>query len=66
MSHAEKKYLFEQFGMEGQKARGIGFSFYFIKLLIEDFEGTIRVEDRVPGDYAQGSRYTVMFPKVEA
>lgn len=65
ISPEEKKYLFEQFGMEGVKAKGMGFSFYFIKLLIEDFEGTISVDDRVPGDYAKGSRFTVMFPKVE-
>jgi signal transduction histidine kinase len=66
MSHAEKKYLFEQYGMEGEKAKGMGFSFYFIKLLIEDFNGIVSVEDRVPGDYTKGSRFTVMFPKVVA
>lgn len=66
MSHEEKKYLFEQFGMEGEKAKGIGFSFYFIKLLIEDFEGMISLEDRVPGDSTKGTRFIVMLPRVEA
>ncbi|MGA9141475.1 MAG: PAS domain-containing sensor histidine kinase [Methanocella sp.] len=65
MSRAEMKYLFEQFGLEGEKAKGIGFSFYFIKLLIEDFEGMIIVEDRVSGDYTKGSRFIVMLPRVE-
>jgi signal transduction histidine kinase len=41
-------------------ARGLGL--YIVRTLVSDFGGTVRVEDRVPGDYSQGCRFVVELP----
>jgi signal transduction histidine kinase len=35
---------------------------YLVKTLVDDFRGRVWVEDRVPGDYKQGSRFVIMLP----
>jgi signal transduction histidine kinase len=50
---------------ENAKARGKGFGLYLIKQLVSDFNGRFWMEDRVPGDYTQGSRFIVDLPALE-
>lgn len=45
-----------------QKAVGKGLGLYLVKTLVEDFHGRILVEDRVPGDYTQGTRFVILLP----
>jgi signal transduction histidine kinase len=47
---------------DNSKAAGRGLGLYLVKVLVDQFHGKVRVEDRVPGDYTQGSRFVVMLP----
>ncbi len=38
---------------------------FLVKLIIDRMDGDIKVEDRVPGDYKQGSEFIVTLPAIE-
>ena len=59
---AVKARLFQRFSRGKTKAKGSGLGLYLVKTLVDSFHGTIRVEDRVPGDHAQGTRFVVTLP----
>ncbi len=44
------------------KGVGSGLGLYLVKRLVDGMGGEIRVEDRVPGDHAQGARFVVLLP----
>lgn len=43
--------------------RGIASSLSVIPLIAEQLGGKIRIEDRVPGDYSQGTKVTITLPR---
>lgn len=45
------------------QSRGIGL--YLVRTLIDDYHGSIRVEDRVKGDHTKGARFIITLPAVE-
>lgn len=45
---------------QGGRARGLGIC--LTKMLIREFQGQFRLEDRVPGDYSKGLRAVVILP----
>ncbi|WP_424356505.1 ATP-binding protein [Methanocella sp. MCL-LM] len=49
------------------KARvsGKGLGLYIVKTLVDDFEGQVWVENRVPGDYTKGSRFVILIPSAK-
>jgi PAS domain S-box-containing protein len=47
--------------MKGTKGMGIGLS--LVSKIINIFKGKIRVEDKVKGDYSQGSKFIVLLPE---
>ena len=47
--------------IKGTKGMGIGLS--LVSKIIEIFKGKIWVEDKVKGDYSQGSKFIVLLPK---
>ncbi len=57
-----KKTLFDRLNLASTRARGKGFGLCLIKMLVDDYNGTFSVEDRVAGDYAQGARFVVTLP----
>lgn len=57
-----KGKLFARLQRGKTKASGRGLGLYLVKTLVEDFKGNVRVEDRVKGDYKQGSRFIVQLP----
>jgi len=57
-----KPRLFGKFQRGTTKVSGKGLGLYIVKTLAERVGGSVRMEDRVPGDYAKGSRFTVMIP----
>jgi|AGTN01.2.fsa_nt_gi PAS domain S-box/PAS domain S-box len=59
---AFKNRLFMRFQRGQTKASGKGLGLYLVRTLISDFHGKIWVEDRVPGDYTQGTKFVVMLP----
>lgn len=44
---------------------GREFGLRLVKSLVGDFHGMFRLEDRMPGDYARGSRFVVILPAIE-
>jgi sensor histidine kinase regulating citrate/malate metabolism len=38
---------------------------YLVTTIVFDFNGTVRVENRVKGDHTKGARFIVMLPVVE-
>jgi PAS domain S-box-containing protein len=57
-----KKKLFTRFQQGETHATERGLGLYLVKTLVDDFQGKVRVEDRVPGDYSKGSRFVVLLP----
>jgi signal transduction histidine kinase len=46
------------------KTTGSGLGLYLVKKLVEDLNGRVWVEDRVPGDHSRGARFVVLLPAV--
>jgi signal transduction histidine kinase len=59
-----KGRLFTRFRKGKTKTSGRGLGLYLVKTLLEDFSGSVSVEDRVKGDYNKGTRFTVLLPAV--
>lgn len=57
-----KAQLFKRFKSDGAKTSGHGLGLYLVKIIIEDFGGRVRVEDRVQGDYSRGAKFVVLLP----
>lgn len=57
-----KGKLFSRFQRGETKAHGRGLGLYITRMLVEHVGGTVRVEDRVPGDYRKGARFVVTLP----
>ncbi len=55
----DKVNLFSRYS-EGAKGLGLGLS--VVKSLVDAFQGTITVENRIPGDYTQGTVFIITFP----
>jgi len=62
---SKKGELFHRFKRGKTTARGTGLGLYIVKTLVEGFNGRVEVEDRVPGDYTQGSRFIIYLPLAE-
>lgn len=54
--------LFNRFERGTSPASGKGLGLYLVRMLIEGYGGHVWVEDRVPGDYRQGSRFIIALP----
>ena len=61
----KKAEIFNRLKRGETKARGTGLGLYIVKTLVEGFGGSVRVEDRVPGDHTKGARFVVMLPAVD-
>jgi two-component system, sensor histidine kinase len=57
-----KPKLFQKFQRGTKRANGTGLGLYITRMLIERFGGSVRVEDRVPGDHTQGSKFVIKLP----
>jgi signal transduction histidine kinase len=56
-----KRNLFRRFGMKGERTRtGLGLS--IVKALIERYNGSISVSDRIDGDSSQGVKFVISLP----
>jgi len=61
----KKDMVFYRLNRGQTMARGTGLGLYIVKTLVEGFGGTVRIEDRVAGDYMKGARFVVCLPTVE-
>jgi signal transduction histidine kinase len=57
-----KSKLFSRLERGKTKAAGRGLGLYLVRTLVEKYRGTVRVEDRVRGDFRQGSKFIVLLP----
>jgi signal transduction histidine kinase len=60
-----KSTLFDRLSLTATRAKGKGFGLCLIKLLVDDYHGMFRAEDRVEGDYTRGTRFVVLLPAIE-
>jgi len=44
---------------------GSGLGLYLVGTLMEDFRGSVSVEDRVPGDHTKGCRFIITLPAIK-
>jgi PAS domain S-box-containing protein len=59
-----KSKLFQRKMRGRTKTTGSGLGLYLVKKLVEDLNGRVWVEDRVPGDHSRGARFVVLLPAV--
>jgi len=57
-----KKKLFKEPGKEKTRAERRGIGLQLVNTLVRMYGGKIWVQDRIPGDHTQGSRFTVKLP----
>lgn len=60
-----KPKIFDRHLRGNTKAKGSGIGLYLVKTLVENYDGKVRVEDRIHGDRSNGSRFIVMLPAYE-
>ncbi|OPY30610.1 MAG: sensory histidine kinase CreC [Methanocella sp. PtaU1.Bin125] len=60
-----KARLFNRFQQGPGVTGGTGLGLYLVKKLVESFHGRVRIEDRVPVDYAKGSRFVIVLPAAD-
>jgi signal transduction histidine kinase len=60
-----KDKIFDRFQRGTTKAHGKGLGLYLVKNLVEGYNGTVWVEDRIPGVYNKGAKFIVTLPAVE-
>lgn len=57
-----KRSLFERMYGNRSKYYGKGFGLILVKTLIDDYNGKIWVENRIPGDSSKGCRFVILLP----
>ncbi len=62
ISDAQKVELFSRLARDSGRHLKSGLGLGLVKTLVDDFGGRVWVEDRVPGDWRQGSKFSVMIP----
>jgi signal transduction histidine kinase len=60
-----KGRLFSRLGKGKSKTAGRGLGLYLVRKRAEDYQGKVWVEDRVRGDFRQGSRFVVLLPAAQ-
>ncbi|MFX0040995.1 MAG: ATP-binding protein [Promethearchaeota archaeon] len=64
ISDYRKTSIFERGSRKSPKSRGMGLGLSLVKKIIDIYQGDILVEDRVKGDYKQGSNFIILIPSV--
>jgi PAS domain S-box-containing protein len=59
-----KDKLFTRYFKGKASVNGKGLGLFLVKTLVEDFQGTVWVEDRVHGDHTKGAKFVVLLPAV--
>jgi len=58
-----KDIIFKGGYKRDKKFRGMGLGLSLVKKILENYNGEIWVEDRVPGDYTKGSNFVILIPE---
>ncbi len=61
----QKDKIFARFQRGNTKASGKGLGLFLVKTLVNNFKGSVWVEDRVQGDHTKGAKFVVLLPASE-
>ena len=59
----KKRLMIEAFDSSNRFTRGVTSPLCFMSLIAEHIGGRLRIEDRVPGDPAKGTKFVLLFPR---
>jgi PAS domain S-box-containing protein len=65
ISDEHKDVVFNRLERAGESSQGSGLGLTIVKNVVESYGGTVRVEDRVRGDWTRGSKFVINLPKGE-
>ncbi|MHA2283161.1 MAG: PAS domain S-box protein [Promethearchaeota archaeon] len=60
-----KEIIFQEGFSKEKGSKGMGFGLTLVKKIIEGYNGKIWIEDRIEGDYSQGSNFVFLIPEAE-
>jgi len=63
ISDDRKESIFKRRYNKDKYSKGMGFGLSLVNIIINKYNGKIRVDDRVPGDYSQGSNFIILIPE---
>lgn len=63
ISDEYKEVIFNRLEQAGESSQGSGLGLTIVKNVVESYGGTVRVEDRVRGDWTRGSTFVIILPK---
>ena len=63
ISDNRKKTIFKRGYNRVKYSKGMGFGLSLVKKIIDNYNGKIWVEDKVPGDYSQGCNFIILIPE---
>ena len=62
ISDERKESIFQKGFNKDEHSKGMGFGLTLVKKIIDSYKGEIWIEDRIPGDYTQGSNFVILLP----
>ncbi|MFX1379486.1 MAG: ATP-binding protein [Promethearchaeota archaeon] len=62
VSDDRKRTIFKQGNREFKGTKGMGLGLSLVKKILKTFKGRIWVEDKIKGDFSQGSKFIVLLP----
>jgi len=63
ISNKRKENIFQDRFNKEKGSKGMGFGLTLVKKIVESYKGKIWIEDRVEGDYTQGSNFVFLIPE---
>ncbi|MHA1649354.1 MAG: sensor histidine kinase, partial [Candidatus Helarchaeota archaeon] len=63
ISDDRKESIFQRADQENKSVHGMGIGLSLVKKIISSYNGSIWVDDLIPGDYSQGSIFFVQIPE---
>ena len=65
MAKHRKEVIFKSGNRELKGSKGMGLGLSLVDKILQIFNGKIWVEDKVKGDYTQGSNFIIILPEVQ-
>ncbi len=62
---SRKKIIFNRAYNQDKSTIGMGLGLSLVRIIVGKLDGLVWVEDRIPNDYKQGSKFIVLLPEVD-
>ena len=59
-----KDQIFKTVIRHREKVKGMGLGLLLVKIILDNYNGEIWVEDKIKGDYSKGSNFIILIPEV--